>query len=831
MTGTAAVTTNSPATGQPTITGTAEVGETLTAGTSAISDDNGLTNAVFSYQWVLSANGADTDITDATASSYVVTNAEIDKAIKVRVNFTDDDGYSETLTSNATTSVPVPEPVIVPPDAPQIAQAAGDAQVPDTWALIPTGLGVGDSFRLLFLSSLKRNPQPTAISTYNTWIQERAEAGHDDIQDYSDGFTVVGCTEDDDARDNTSTTFTSTDKGVPIYWLNGNKVADEYEDFYDGGWDNEANDKNQHGNNGPNTSLEDNYPATGCDDNGTELTVTVGGTTQSRALGSSHGVTVGRPHSTTFEAGPLSSGSQTLTGNNHPFYGLSAVFTIVAAATDATLSDLELQDASDDSTILSNRSFVAATTDYTASVTRDVDEITIIPTLNDGDDSYEIQDATGTALADADMNQNEFQVALPLGTTIINVKVTTADGNTTVTYTVAVTRALTEILSARLTVGQPTSGKLGFLQGLFGSLSDKTFSFTGTNYTITELAFDPDTDLLIFAANRSFNQKAKDLLVLKLDSTSLHFTDGGSAGDRRWTAPLSWSPGNRVDVTIATPALPSVPADLGATAISIDQVDLLWQPPDDDGDTEITGYRIEVSDDEGGTWTNLRSNTKSVETTYSHTAVPPGTTLHYRVSAINGLGTGAHSDVAYATTDAGTEIWSPTVTVGLISSNTYSTLSSDETFGYSASDSIGSINDATFMVGNTEYTVEVVSSYGLTSGSSIQLRAISLDIDQALPTDATIAWYLTGESYRLEEATVDEDDNSYRFFADADSQALAWSAGDTVSMSLAIATPDPTLSGLSVNDGTNDLTLNVLRSRQRHTTTRQGCTSTSARSR
>ena len=45
VTGTAAVTTNSPATGQPTITGTAEVGETLTAGTSAISDDNGLTES------------------------------------------------------------------------------------------------------------------------------------------------------------------------------------------------------------------------------------------------------------------------------------------------------------------------------------------------------------------------------------------------------------------------------------------------------------------------------------------------------------------------------------------------------------------------------------------------------------------------------------------------------------------------------------------------------------------------------------------------------------------------------------------------------------------
>ena len=49
---------------------------------------------------------------------------------------------------------------------------------------------------------------------------------------YSDGFTVVGCTTANvDARDNTATTFTSSEKGVPIYWLGGNKVADEYRGF------------------------------------------------------------------------------------------------------------------------------------------------------------------------------------------------------------------------------------------------------------------------------------------------------------------------------------------------------------------------------------------------------------------------------------------------------------------------------------------------------------------------------------------------------------------------------------------------------------------------
>ena len=54
----------------------------------------------------------------------------------------------------------------------------------------------------------------------------------------SSGF--VGSTPTVHARNNTSTTYTTSDKGVPIYWLSGDKVADEYEDFYDGSWDNKS---------------------------------------------------------------------------------------------------------------------------------------------------------------------------------------------------------------------------------------------------------------------------------------------------------------------------------------------------------------------------------------------------------------------------------------------------------------------------------------------------------------------------------------------------------------------------------------------------------------
>ncbi|MDE0618171.1 MAG: hypothetical protein OXH87_11335, partial [Rhodospirillaceae bacterium] len=99
------VTFNSPATGLPTISGTARVGETLTASTSGIADPDGLAGATFAYQWISSRDGTDTDIAGATASTYTLAAADAGAAIKVRVGFNDDNGNAATLTSAATAAV------------------------------------------------------------------------------------------------------------------------------------------------------------------------------------------------------------------------------------------------------------------------------------------------------------------------------------------------------------------------------------------------------------------------------------------------------------------------------------------------------------------------------------------------------------------------------------------------------------------------------------------------------------------------------------------------------------------------------------------------------
>ena len=129
---------NTTATGAPTISGTAQVGETLTADTSGIADADGLDAVTFSYQWL----SGDSDISGATASAYTLADADEGKTVKARVSFTDDGGNEETLTSAAT------EAVAAKPNSPATGAPtiSGTAQVGET--LTADTSGISDADRL-----------------------------------------------------------------------------------------------------------------------------------------------------------------------------------------------------------------------------------------------------------------------------------------------------------------------------------------------------------------------------------------------------------------------------------------------------------------------------------------------------------------------------------------------------------------------------------------------------------------------------------------------------------------------------------------------------------
>ena len=126
---------NTPATGAPTITGTARVGETLTAATTGIMDADGLTSPSYAYQWIRLTSGTDADISGATSSTYTLVAADEGTTIKVKVSFTDDDGDAETRTSAATATVAAANTPAT--GAPTIT---GTARVGETLTAVTTGI-------------------------------------------------------------------------------------------------------------------------------------------------------------------------------------------------------------------------------------------------------------------------------------------------------------------------------------------------------------------------------------------------------------------------------------------------------------------------------------------------------------------------------------------------------------------------------------------------------------------------------------------------------------------------------------------------------------------
>ena len=169
----AAPPTDSPATGEPTITGTAQVGEELTVDTSGIADADGLNSAVFGYQWV----AGESDITDATDSTYTLVDGDQGQTIQVRVTFTDDLGNETTLTSAATEAVAAAPPT----DSPATGEPTitGTVRVGEELTADTSGIADADGLN-------------NAVFAYQ-WLSDDAEIGG------AAGSTYT-LTEDDEGR-------------------------------------------------------------------------------------------------------------------------------------------------------------------------------------------------------------------------------------------------------------------------------------------------------------------------------------------------------------------------------------------------------------------------------------------------------------------------------------------------------------------------------------------------------------------------------------------------------------------------------------------------------
>ncbi len=129
--------------GTPTITGTVQEDQTLTANTAGIADDDGL--GPFSYQWQRSTDGGGTwNNVGANAATYVLGDADVGALMRVQVSYTDGHSTSEgPLTSSATVAVtnindvPVGIPTITGTATEDQVLSANTAAISDTDGLGP----------------------------------------------------------------------------------------------------------------------------------------------------------------------------------------------------------------------------------------------------------------------------------------------------------------------------------------------------------------------------------------------------------------------------------------------------------------------------------------------------------------------------------------------------------------------------------------------------------------------------------------------------------------------------------------------------------------------
>ena len=102
-----------------------------------------------------------------------------------------------------------------------------------------------------------------------------------------------------------------------------------------------------------------------------------------------------------------------------------------------------------------------------------------------------------------------------------------------------------------------------------------------------------------------------------------------------------------VSATPAAATAPDAPTNLMATAVSETEINLSWDAPSDTGGSAITSYDLEYSANGSDSWMDLTPSGTSFS---DNTGLNRGTTRHYRVAAVNRVGTGDYSTVVSATT-------------------------------------------------------------------------------------------------------------------------------------------------------------------------------------
>ena len=270
---------------------------------------------------------------------------------------------------------------------------------------------------------------------------------------------------------------------------------------------------------------------------------------------------------------------------------------------------------------------------------RDEPDGTVTLTVTAPEDaSYEVGSPSSAIVVVADDDDLAVQVA----TAVVD-----ANG-------VAVTEVPEDIGAATIRVTATTNGSVAPTETFIVSVSTQadTAASPDDYVPLSRMVPFPAAEWLFVEADDSY--KAVQDTPLEIVDDSLDEPDRESL-----RLVTEQSPGGPSYVNLPGPislaivdddTLPGQPTGLEAAAAGQTAIDLSWTAPAEAVEPAILGYRIEWSPDGSSDWTELLEDTGSAATTYTDSGLAPGTTRHYRVSAINLVGTGAPSASAAATT-------------------------------------------------------------------------------------------------------------------------------------------------------------------------------------
>ena len=98
----------------------------------------------------------------------------------------------------------------------------------------PRGLARGEHYRLAFVTSIERDATSGDVDDYNRFVQAVADAAPE-VGSWGLQWKAITSTAEVSAIDNTETTFSDAEFGLPIYRVDGVRLAPDYRLFWSSG--------------------------------------------------------------------------------------------------------------------------------------------------------------------------------------------------------------------------------------------------------------------------------------------------------------------------------------------------------------------------------------------------------------------------------------------------------------------------------------------------------------------------------------------------------------------------------------------------------------------